>query len=127
MMKCPAMGCPAVPCRLSLRISVFIGFDGRVGQNGRRFGFLHRKFRDGLQLALVEKLEILFLERTYGVPLCIPYHHRHKHQVHRRTEAERRIVLGNLGSVLRLLATGLSLLAACLRKTNCSRADQNSR
>src|SRR5580700_4355310 len=68
------------------------------------------------------------------MPLCIPYHHRHKHQVHRRTEAERRIVLGDLGSGLRLLAAGLSLLAAGLsllaaglRKTRCSRADQDSR
>src|ERR1700733_9710656 len=79
-MKCPAMGC-ARSGRLGLGISIGVGFDRDVGQNGRRFGLLNRKPRYFLQLAFIEELEVFLLQRADGAPIAVANYHGHQHQI----------------------------------------------
>ena len=74
---------------------------------GGASAFSTENFEMVCSLPLSKSWKSSFFNVPMACPCAVPHHHGHKHQVHRSTEAERRIALSNLGGGLRLLAAGL--------------------
>jgi hypothetical protein len=75
-----------------LRISFGVGFDRRVGHDQRSAWSLDGEFRNELKLAFIEKLEILLVQGSNGLPFGVAHDNRHQHQIDAGTESRRRIV-----------------------------------
>src|SRR5207244_5353905 len=57
--------------------------------------------RDVLQLSIVVKLKVLFLEVWYDFALRIAHHRAHEHQVYAHFESGRSVVAGNFFTLAR--------------------------
>src|SRR5580704_19445812 len=75
-------------------------YGGLLGRRGRAAGLLHSKMFDDLRFAVIEKPEILFVERADGVALGVANYSPYQHQPDTHPEGSWSIMRSHLGGVL---------------------------